>query len=75
MICVFYFRVVTAKVAKLKRAGQVNRGKVARAQENVRWLLWPANANNLLVHPKVLNPLFPSSLKATPNQASKLKQC
>ena len=36
MICVFYFRVVTSKVAKLKRAGQVNRGQVARAQENVR---------------------------------------
>ena len=36
MICVFYFRVVTAKVAKLKRAGQVNRGRVARAQENAR---------------------------------------
>ena len=27
---------VTAKVAKLKRAGQVNRGTVARAQENAR---------------------------------------
>ena len=36
MICVFYFRVVTSKVAKLKRAGQVNRGRVARAQENAR---------------------------------------
>ena len=36
MICAFYFRVVTSKVAKLKRAGQVNRGQVARAQENVR---------------------------------------
>ena len=36
MLCVFYFRVVTSKVAKLKRAGQVNRGQVARAQENVR---------------------------------------
>ena len=36
MICVLYFRVVTSKVAKLKRAGQVNRGQAARAKENAR---------------------------------------